>query len=84
MYLASAALYKATLDEELRTGLLGPPTRLLCKDLQNFDSYRSDLYSAVFARLEKVKTAAAAASRTFRDFFMTQVPVAGSEKMAAI
>lgn len=77
-------MYKATLDEELRAGHLTLCTRLLSGELQHFESYCRDFYNAVFALLEKVRSAATAASFAFREVLLTQVPSHVSRKRATI
>lgn len=67
MYFTSATLYRAPLDDEFCTSPLDFPIHLCCEQVQDFNSYWTELYNAVFSLLEKVKHAATATSGTPRD-----------------
>lgn len=87
-YSTSAALYKASRGNKFCTGLLAFRKRLLCKEVQDFDSYRSKFSNAVFAPLREVRSAALAANRTpldvLIDVLMTGVPVSGFEELGNV
>lgn len=80
VYSTSATLHKASLDKELCTGLLALRPRFFSGEVHSLDSYCTEFYNAVFALLEEVRIGATAAICALRDFFMTQIPVPGSEK----
>lgn len=79
---SSAAMCEAPLGSELSTGFFAPCTHLRSVVMQNFDSYYTKLYTAVFALLENAKSAATAADRTPRNTLMTQVSAPSFEKRA--
>lgn len=83
-YFASATLHKALLDAKFCTDLLAPRIRVLSGEVQDFDSYRTELYKAVFALFEKVKLAGTAANRTLCHILRTYSPIPGPEKTVTI
>lgn len=70
LYFTAATLYKAPLDEEFCTSLLVRWICLLSGEVQNFDGYRTKFHSAVFAFVEKVKSAATDTGRPIPEVVM--------------
>lgn len=81
VYFTSATIYKASLDDEFCIAPFALCTRLLFEEMQDFDSYRTELYSPDFAILEKVISAVLAADPTHRGYLVTQVLFPDFEKM---
>lgn len=63
VYFTFATLYKTALKEKLCAGALALFLRLFFGEVRNFDRYRTELYNATCALLEKARLAATAARR---------------------